>query len=130
MNLQTLVAGSDTVIEISPIAQAEAHEQLKTLVEAWIQGMQAPLPVACRTAFAWLGAVPDKAMETAQSQYEGDDWNHGEVDYDAYLSRFFPSFASLKPEAAQEDFVNWTNKLYRPAFNQIKQQQIEQGVQS
>ena len=130
MNLQTLVAGSDTVIEISPIAQAEAYEQLKTLVEAWLQGMQAPLPVACRTAFAWLGAIPDKAMETAQSQYEGDDWNHGEVDYDAYLSRFFPSFAGLKPEAAQEDFVYWTNKLYRQAFNQIKQQQIEQGVQS
>ena len=59
MNLQTLVIGSDMVIEIDSIAQVEAIAQLKTLVEAWHQGMQAPLPVACKTAFAWLGAVPD-----------------------------------------------------------------------
>jgi len=121
MNLQTRVTGSDCVIEINAIAQAEATAQLKTLVEAWLLGMQAPLPVACKTAFAWLSAAPEKAMETAQAQYEGDDWNRGEVDYDAYLGRFFPSFASLKPEAAPEGFVGWAHTLYLPAFNQIKQ---------
>ncbi|MDI1292773.1 MAG: exodeoxyribonuclease V subunit gamma [Methylobacter sp.] len=122
MDLQTRVIGSDTVIEIAPIVQAEAIAQLKTLVEAWHLGMQAPLPVACKTAFAWLSAAPDKAMETAQAQYEGDDWNSGEVDYDAYLGRFFPRFSSLIAEAAEPDFVTWTHTIYRPAFNQIKQQ--------
>lgn len=122
MDLQTRVIGSDTVIEIAPIVQAEAIAQLKTLVEAWYLGMQAPLPVACKTAFAWLIAAPDKAMETAQAQYEGDDWNSGEVDYDAYLERFFPRFSSLLAVAAEPDFVTWTDTIYRPAFNQIKQQ--------
>ena len=121
------------MIGLDSIAQAEAIAQLKTLIEAWHQGMQAPLPVACKTAFAWLGAVPDiapdKAMEMAQAQYEGDDWNSGEVDNDAYLGRFFPSFASLTPEAA-EGFVEWTNTLYLPAFIQIKQQNTAQGAQA
>ena len=130
MNLQTLVIGSDTVIEIDPLTQTEAHEQLKTLVEAWYQGMQAPLPVACKTAFAWLGAVAEKAMDTAQAQYEGDDWNSGEVDNDAYLGRFFPSFASLTSEAIQGGFVEWANTFYLSAFKQIKQQNTAQGEQA
>ncbi|MDD5268222.1 MAG: exodeoxyribonuclease V subunit gamma [Methylococcales bacterium] len=130
MNIKTLVMGFDAVIEISPITQANAREQLKTLLGAWYRGMQAPLPVACKTAFAWLDAAPDKALYAAQSRYEGDDWNKGEVDYDAYLARFFPSFASLKPEAAQDGFVDWANKLYLPAFNQIKKQQTTQAAQS
>ena len=130
MNLKTLVIGSDSVIEIEPIAKAEAQEQLKTLVEAWNIGMQAPLPVACKTAFAYLSAAPEKAMEDAQAKYEGDDWNSGEVDYDAYLSRFFPNFANLKPEAEHEGFVDWAVTLYLSAFKQIKLQQTEQGAQS
>ncbi len=120
LDLQTRVVGSDTVIEIAPIAQAEAKAQLKILVESWHHGMQYPLPVACRTAFAWIGAAPDKAMDAAQTKYEGDEWNRGEVDYDAYLSRFFPSFDSLTPETAAEGFVEWANTLYLSAFTQIK----------
>jgi len=130
LNLQTLVIGSDTVIGLDPIVQAEAYEQLKALVAAWHLGMQTPLPIACKTAFAWLGATPNNAIETAQAQYEGDDWNSGEVDYDAYLGRFFPSFASLTPETAEEGFVEWANTLYLSAFNQIKQQNTAQGAQA
>ncbi|MDD1623634.1 MAG: exodeoxyribonuclease V subunit gamma, partial [Methylococcaceae bacterium] len=130
MNLQTLVIGSDIVIGLESIAQAEAIDQLKTLVSAWHQGMQAPLPVACKTAFAWLGAVAEKAMDTAQAQYEGDDWNSGEVDNDAYLGRFFPSFASLTSEAIQGGFVEWANTFYLSAFKQIKQQNTAQGEQA
>jgi exodeoxyribonuclease V gamma subunit len=124
LNLQTRIIGSDTVLEISPITQTEATVQLQLLIEAWHQGMQAPLPVASKTAFAWLGASPEKAMETAQAKYEGDDWNDGEVDQDAYLGRFFPSFASLMPEAAQAGFVEWSNTLYLSTFTQIKQQEV------
>jgi len=130
MNIQTLVMGSDSVIEIAPVTQAEALEQLKTVLDAWYRGMQAPLPVACKTAFAWLDAEPDKALHAVQSRYEGDDWTKGEVDYDVYLARFFPSFASLKPDAAQDGFVDWANKLYLPAFNQIKKQQTTQVAKS
>ncbi len=126
INLQTLVIGSDTVIVCDPITQTEAIAQLKTLVGAWQLGMKAPLPVACKTAFTWLSAAPEKAMDAAQVQYEGDDWNRGEVAYDAYLGRFFPSFASLTSGASHDNFLEWTHLLYLSAFNQIKQQ----GAQS
>jgi exodeoxyribonuclease V gamma subunit len=122
MNLQTVVMGSDSVIEIVLIEQTEAFEQLKTLVEAWYLGMQAPLPVACKTAFAWLGASPDKALDAAKSQYQGDDWTKGEVAYDAYLARFFPTFAHLSQATTQGNFETWADTLYRTAFTQINEQ--------
>ncbi len=128
LNIETLVIGADSVIEIIPLAQAEALELLKMLIEAWYLGLQAPLPVACRTAFAWLGAVSEKAMNSARLQYEGDDWNTGEVDYDACLARFFPDFASLKPEAEQDGFVDWANKLYLPVLTHIKERPAAQGA--
>ena len=130
LDIETLVIGTDSVIEIVPYAQIEALEHLKTLVEAWYLGLQAPLPVACRTAFAWLGAPLEKAMSSARSEYEGDDWNTGEVDYDVYLARFFPDFTSLKPEAAQDGFVDWANKLYLPVLTQIKERQTALGTHS
>ncbi len=120
MNLQTRVVGLDTVIEIDAIAQSEAKAQLTMLVEAWKLGMQSPLPVACRTAFVWLSASPDKALAVAQTKYEGDDWSRGEVDQDVYLARFFPSFTSLFLDSETEGFVEWANTLYLSAFTQIK----------
>ena len=122
INVQTVVMGSDSVIEIAPQTQAEAFEQLKTVTQAWLVGMQAPLPLACKTAFAWLSATPDKAREAAKIAYQGDDWTPGEVAYDAYLARFFPSFASLIQATASGNFEMWTETLYRSAWTQLKQQ--------
>jgi exodeoxyribonuclease V gamma subunit len=138
--VQTFVIAADAVIEIPAIDQAEAYAVLQSLVEAYHQGMQAPLPVACKTAFAWLaasaGSDQDKAMEKAMSRYEGDDWTPGEVDYDAYLTRFFPRFASLNQtnqETTQNTdqdkaFQYWAENLYQPAFTQIKQHETAQGA--
>ena len=122
INVQTVVMGSDSVIEIAPQTQAEAFEQLKTVTQAWLVGMQAPLPLACKTAFAWLSATPDKAREAAKIAYQGDDWTPGEVAYDAYLARFFPTFASLIQATASGNFETWTETLYRSAWTQLKQQ--------
>ena len=119
MPLQSFIAGADGVIEIQPLAQAKALAYLQTLVEAWQRGLQTPLPVACRTAFAWLNANEEKALETAQSQYDGDDWNSGEVDYDAYLARFYPSFDSLY-QTSNADFETWADRLYRPIYLNLK----------
>jgi len=123
--LQSLVIAADTVISIAPIEQSAALAQLNTLVQAWYQGMLEPLPVSCKTAFAWLGAAPEKALDTAQAQYQGDDWNNGEVDFDAYLSRFFPTFAGLNPDDPQHGFVAWADILYCSAFTHITQQDVQ-----
>jgi exodeoxyribonuclease V gamma subunit len=138
--VQTFVIAADAVIEIPAIDQAEAYALLQSLAEAYHQGMQAPLPVACKTAFAWLaasaGSDQDKAMEKAKSRYEGDDWTPGEMAYDAYLTRFFPRFASLNqshPDTTQNTdqdkaFPYWAETLYQAAFTQIKQHETAQGA--
>ena len=121
--VQSHVVGADGVVQIKPVTQAEALSHLQILVEAWHQGLQAPLPVACRTAFAWLNTDEEKALDAAQAQYEGDEWNNGEVDYDAYLARFFPNFASLYI-SGQDHFEIWTRRLYAPVYDNLTSQGI------
>lgn len=111
--VQSLIIGADTVLTLPPLELAEARTHLQNLLQAWHCGLQAPLPVACRTAFVWLSSATEKALEAAQVQYEGDDWNDGEVDYDAYLARFFPSFDRLY-QTENGNFETWTETLYRP----------------
>jgi len=130
MQLQTLVIAADGVIEIPPIEQAEAYAYLQTIIEAYHQGMRAPLPVACKTALAWLAAPPEQAREQAQSRYEGDDWNPGEAAYDAYLTRFFPTFAGLTEAGGGQGFEFWADALYRPVFATIKPYQPAAEAQS
>jgi exodeoxyribonuclease V gamma subunit len=60
-------------------------------------------------------------LEKARSAYEGDDWNAGEVDYDAYLTRFFPSFANLMQNHEGKNFEYWADALYRPVLSHIMQ---------
>ncbi len=127
--LQTIVIASDSVIEISPIEQAQAYELLQLLVKSYYQGMRAPLPIACKTAFAWLSAPAETALEKAISKYQGDDWNKGEVNYDAYLTRFFPAFSHFNQTENGKDFSYWADKLYRPAFDHIKYYQTAEEAQ-
>ncbi len=117
---QTLVISPNSLIGFSKIPENIAQELLNSLVDAWYQGMLAPLPVACRTAFAWLQANPDTADAAARSQYEGDDWNYGEIHYDAYLARFFPNFASLSHTDTRYGFQFWADTLYRPLYDHAK----------
>jgi exodeoxyribonuclease V gamma subunit len=106
------------VLEIPAVAQSDAENILKNLVLAWYAGLQAPLPIACNTAIAWLEAEPENALTAAQKQYEGDEWNNGEVNYDYYLTRFYPSFASLNLE--QGEFVDWIQRLYKSVYMHIR----------
>ena len=109
------IVGADGMVEILPLPQNDARAHLYDVVDAWYQGMQAPLPLACRTAFTWLHAAAEKALDAAQAKYDGDDWNKGEVDYDAYLARFFPSFASIY-QTDLAGFETWANRLFRPIY--------------
>jgi exodeoxyribonuclease V gamma subunit len=119
-NLQTIVVSPDCVIEFPPLSKLTAYGLLSNLVNAWHEGLQSPLPIACRTAFTWLGANPEKAELTAKSQYEGNEWSYGEINYDAYLARLFPDFDSLNDPEDNKGFAFWLDVLYRPIFDHIK----------
>jgi exodeoxyribonuclease V gamma subunit len=77
--------------------------------------MNAPLPVAAKTAFAWLSqSDPDKALGAAARVYEGDGQNSfGERSESVALARQFRDFDALN---ADETFEGWCEALYRPLF--------------
>lgn len=120
--LETHVAATDGVLKIKPLSRTEASGHLQMLLYAVYQGMHDPLPVACKTAFAWLSALDkgleqDKVLEKARGCYEGSDWKDGEVAYDPYLARFFPTFEDLQKADSGGDFKFWTETLYGPIFD-------------
>ena len=110
-----LVASDDTLL-LAPLEQATARELLGNLLLAWKTGMSEPLPVAVKTAFAWLGQTdPAKAQAAASKAYEGDgQTSDGERRESPALIRQYPDYAALM---ASEEFEGWCETLYRPLIN-------------
>ncbi|MNP73571.1 RecBCD enzyme subunit RecC [compost metagenome] len=72
-----------------------------------------PLPVAVKTAFAWLAqSDPDKAEAAARKAYEGDGvTSDGERRESPALARQYADYNAL---IADETFGGWAETLYRP----------------
>ncbi len=128
-------------VELMPLSIGEAEGHVKTLLSAWHLGMRQPLPLAARTAFAWLKVMPapvndagtadqsqsgnvtpeikaaiaaanlDKARSAARKAYEGDYNQPGEVGTCAYLQRAYPNFDALFSDQA---FPELAETLLRP----------------
>ncbi|WP_291992647.1 exodeoxyribonuclease V subunit gamma [Candidatus Accumulibacter sp. ACC003] len=123
--LSTEVISKVGDVTFHPLAAAAAVTHLTTILAAWQQGMRRPLPLAAKTAFAWLKALPDtsaasganeerlleKAGKAARAAYEGGDRQGGELAYSAYLQRAWPSFDAL---VASGEFVELAETLLRP----------------
>ena len=107
---------SDDTLLLDPLDPGQASDILGNLLVAWKSGMSHPLPVAVKTAFAWLAQTdPDKAAAAAQKAYEGDgQTSDGERRESAALARQFPDYAALM---AAEEFAEWCDALYRPLFD-------------
>lgn len=105
LNLVGVIVGRDAVLTLGMPDQASAVQSLQALIAAWRTGMDAPLPLACKTALAYL----DDEFKAA-SVYEGG-FHPGEVDYDPCLARVYPDFATL---AADGRFAELAQALYGP----------------
>jgi exodeoxyribonuclease V gamma subunit len=114
--LHSAVVATDITLLLAPIEQPRAAGLLGDLLLARQAGMCAPLPVAVKTAFAWLAqSDPDKALAIAAKAYEGDGQNSfGERSESTALARQFSDFAAL---TASEEFEGWCEALYRPMFD-------------
>jgi len=110
LDLRSILVGPEGTVELPPIPQVKALAWLEDLIQAWYQGMQAPLPVACKTAFAWLG------QGDALAEYQGGYNRPGEVEQDAYLGRAFPRFEQLLGAANGRGFEYWAKRLYQPLW--------------
>jgi exodeoxyribonuclease V gamma subunit len=87
--INTLILGRDRLVVTRAMDADQARSELGRLLDAWQQALQAPLPVACQTALAWL----DKPEE-AHRKYNPGDHGRAEGD-DVYLKRLYPDFNAL-----------------------------------
>ncbi|WLI39419.1 exodeoxyribonuclease V subunit gamma [Pseudomonas hefeiensis] len=113
LSMTTALVASDDSLLLAPFEEPVARRLLGDLLQAWQSGMRQPLPVAVKTAFAWLGqSDPAKADAAARKAYEGDGQNsEGERRESPALARQFADFDALM---ADETFPNWCDALYRP----------------
>ncbi|MBP7467579.1 MAG: exodeoxyribonuclease V subunit gamma [Thauera sp.] len=100
-----LLVGRDGSLRIAATDPGAARATLATLIDGWQQGLSAPLPVAAKTALAFVGERgPGKTQET----YEGNERIRGEVE-DASLARCYPDFEAL---CADGRFEHLAQTLY------------------
>jgi len=114
--LSTALVASDETLLLAPLEKTLAIKALNNLLTAWQSGMQRPLPVAVKTAFAWLAQNDDvKAEAMARKAYEGDgQTTDGERRESTALARQFPDFNALLDSEA---FSGWCHSLYKPIFD-------------
>lgn len=118
----TVIVSKVGVAEFAPLDAQVARAYLLALFAAWDDGARRPLPLAVKTAFAWLRKLPDafdgaratvpaEAWEAGLAAYEGNGRTPGERDTNAYLRRAFPDFEAL---AAHDDFITLATTLLLP----------------
>ncbi|NUT78245.1 exodeoxyribonuclease V subunit gamma [Pseudomonas sp. C1C7] len=113
LEMTTALVASDDSLMLAPMETQSAKRILGDLLLAWKAGMRQPLPIAVKTAFAWLGQTdPVKAEAAARKAYEGDGLTtDGERRESVALARQFADYDAL---VADETFADWCEALYKP----------------
>jgi len=114
LHLSTRIVAVDAQPLLHPIDAEQARTLLDHLLAALDQGLTRPLPVAMRTAFAWLQAerAQKSPTEAAAACYDGTGFSAGECQHDAYLRRAWPRFATLYAGGFEASL-----SLYRPLMD-------------
>jgi exodeoxyribonuclease V gamma subunit len=110
--------GFDAAIELKPINAEQAQEHLQDLCSAYLEAWAQPLPVAAKTACAFVMGVfggSKDAMGKAQAAFEGGFGKSGEYTGSPALQRVFTSFEDL-----EADLNHWATRLYEPMFKAAK----------
>lgn len=115
----TVLVATDGELRLAPIAPESAGERLATLVDAWLEGQCAPLPVTCQSACTWLearrlGRDPEGDVAAV---YAGQGRHGGEVGYSPYLARAFPTAEAL---LADGRFPALAGRLYGPLHQALQ----------
>ena len=127
--MTSCLVGHDARLMLRPIEQDEALAFLNGLLDAWCEGLCRPLPLACRTGFAWVKASGGKSdpLSVAAKKYDSGYGSTGEVDYanHAALKRSYPNFAALTDEKFQDQpaFCHWASVLYEPLIHCLSEEE-------
>ena len=101
----------DALVRMTPPDAEAARATLGQLVQLWRSNLDAPLPVACKTALALLAPDSD-----ARQCYDGSYRFDGEVK-DLCLSRLWPEYEDLEEEPKWEATAQ---ALYGPLLDWVK----------
>lgn len=126
--LTSVQLGLDGQVVFAPLPQADALRMLQGLVTAYLAAWERPLPVACKSAWAYQQAQtqaarlaeadPDKEPkdphDAAQAVFEGAH-RAGERAESAYLARAFESYDELEAE-----LPDWAERLYGDLARQLR----------
>jgi exodeoxyribonuclease V gamma subunit len=121
--LVSVQLGLDGLVLFAPLAPEQALKILLGLLGAYRAAWQRPLPVACKTAWAYGRAEaknlrlalsqPDQSdkqkdpHEVAQAVFDGGYFGDGECAESPYLARAFASYQEIEGELPQ-----WAQALY------------------
>lgn len=101
-----VIVGRDATLTIDPLPRDQAVDALSTLMRTWREGMSQPLPVARKTALAYVSGT-----RNLESIYEGQEAAGGEVTQDACLARMFPDLEKLTEDGR---FFELADRLFGP----------------
>ena len=109
-----LLVSRDGIHRLDPLPRQQAETQLAAIAAGYLQALQQPLPVALKTAMAWLSSAEedkgDPLPSAVAAVYDGNDFTGGgEVTESGALARCWPAFADLWGD----DFRHWSEQLYR-----------------
>ena len=122
----SLQSGEDGLVALSPLPASQAQALLADLVAVYLQAWQRPLPLACKSACAWLMAthfpssktkpeeVATKAVSAARQAFEGGFRQEGERATSPSLQRAFPEFEDLWTELPV-----WAERVYGPMLQAL-----------
>jgi exodeoxyribonuclease V gamma subunit len=123
----SLQSGEDGLVGFLPLPAEEAKTRIEDLVAVYLMAWQHPLPLACKTACAWLMAmhfpgskttseqdIQAKAFTAARQAFEGGYYRTGERDASTLLQRAFAEFEDLWPELPV-----WAERVYGPMLQAL-----------
>ncbi|MDB6002040.1 MAG: exodeoxyribonuclease gamma subunit, partial [Rhizobacter sp.] len=118
--LRGFIVGRDAVVSVEPLAPDDAAMALDMLLQGFRDGMNEPLPVACKTALAWqekvfqlnaAGVNPGRdALREVAGVYDGGYNLRGEID-EPCLARCYADFDALTADGRFEELAE---RLYGP----------------
>jgi exodeoxyribonuclease V gamma subunit len=121
--VETYLIGETGTLCFTPIEAAVAKQYLATLLNAWFDAVQAPYPLACKTAFCWLAQEgADTALNKARECYEGNMNIPGEVTNSPALARTWPDFTALNAgySFSNAQFTELGQIIYTPIKQAIE----------